>query len=101
MHKEFCKVWTDTAAANGGVSVGEVKFQMLKLLWFARGIPEFTDWLFRDYHYWKFERRKRGVMQFNFDTFAELAETIRTIEEDMEVFEERVSLIVLACRISA
>jgi len=74
---------------------------MLKLLWLVRGIPEFTDWLFREYHCWKFERRKRGVMQFNFDTFAELAETIRTIEEDMEVFEERVSLMVLACQISA
>jgi len=40
-------------------------------------------------------------MQFNFDTFAELAETIRTIEEDMEVFEERVSLMGSACQIVA
>ena len=38
-------------------------------------------------------------MQFNFDTFAELAETIRTIEEDMEVFEETVSLMRFACQI--
>ena len=74
---------------------------MLKLLWFARGIPELTDWLFREHHYWMLERRKRGVMQFNFDTFAELAETIRTIEEDMEVFEERVSLMFFAYQIFA
>jgi hypothetical protein len=74
---------------------------MLKLLWFARGIPKFTDWLFREYHYWKFEQHKRGVMQFNFDSFAELAETIRTIEEDMEVFEERVSLMDLVCQVFA
>jgi len=72
---------------------------MLKLLWFARGIPEFTDWLFREHHCWMFERRKRGVMQFNFKTFAELAETIRTIEEDMEVFEERVSSMEFTCQI--
>lgn len=71
---------------------------MLKLLWFARGIPEFTDWLFREHHYWMFERRKRGVMQFNFGTFAELAETIRTIEEDMEVFEESVSVMKFFCQ---
>jgi len=88
-HKEFCKVWVESAAANGGISVGEVKFQMLKLLWLARGIPEFTNWLFREYHHWRFERRKRGVMQFNFGTFAELSKTVRIIEEDMEVFEER------------
>ena len=65
---------------------------MLKLLWLARGIPEFTDWLFQEYHHWRFEKHTRGVMQFNFETFAELAATIRTIEEDMEVFEERVNL---------
>ena len=46
-----------------------------------------------------FERRKRGVMQFNFGTFAELAETIRTIEEDMEVFEESVSVMEFFCQI--
>lgn len=77
MHKEFCKVWQDTAA-NNGEGVRDIKKKMNEFLWLVRGVPDYTEILFMRYISMKREGRS-GCVEFLFDTFDELDEAIRVL----------------------
>ncbi|KAI0039676.1 hypothetical protein FA95DRAFT_1528321, partial [Auriscalpium vulgare] len=77
-HKEFCKIWAESAN-NGQIPVAQIKLKMAHLIWLVRGMPEYTAYMFNEYEHWRY-RGKRGCMEFQFDRWEELFQTIQFIE---------------------
>lgn len=68
--------------------VAKIKQKMSRLIWLVRGIPEYVDYLFKEYLYRR-SQGLRGCMEFEFDTFEQLFAAIRCIEKQ-QVVEEKV-----------
>ncbi|KAJ7442631.1 hypothetical protein FB451DRAFT_1297068 [Mycena latifolia] len=75
VHKQFCKVWS---ATKDGESVRDMKKKMGEFLWLIRGVPDYTDDLFKEYIASTREGR-RGCIEFLFKTFDDLVEAIRVL----------------------
>jgi len=87
-HKEFCKVWAETSAETPGeIPIAKIKKKMAHLIWLVRGMPDYVDYLFKEYLYRK-DQGLRGCMEFEFDKFEDLFAAIHFIEKQ-PVTEER------------
>ncbi|KAJ7781774.1 hypothetical protein DFH07DRAFT_791465 [Mycena maculata] len=78
VHKQFCKVWAQTAAANGE-GVRDIKKKMNEFMWLVRGCPDYTDVLFQRYIS-MLREGSSGCVEFLFETFEELDEAIRVLK---------------------
>ncbi|KAJ7486036.1 hypothetical protein B0H11DRAFT_1977045 [Mycena galericulata] len=77
VHKQFCKVWQDTAA-NSGEGVRDIKKKMNEFIWLVRSVPDYTDELFRRYIS-MLREGTGGCVEFIFETSDELDEAIRVL----------------------
>ncbi|KZP31443.1 hypothetical protein FIBSPDRAFT_1037438 [Athelia psychrophila] len=80
-HKEFCNVWSATSADAGGeITVAEIKKKMGDLIWLVRGMPEYVDYLFKEYLYRK-SQGLRGCMEFEFENAEGLLKAVEFIKK--------------------
>jgi hypothetical protein len=79
VHKQFCKIWQATADTNGE-GVRDIKKKMGEFLWLVRGVPDYTDEIFQFFIGHKREDpTSDGIIEFLFQTLAELDEAIRVL----------------------
>lgn len=77
MHKEICAIWENTAATTGE-GVRDIKKKMNEFMWLVRGLPDYSDELFKRYISMLREGR-HGCVEFIFHDPGEIDEANRVL----------------------
>ncbi|KAJ6508532.1 hypothetical protein C8R45DRAFT_967732 [Mycena sanguinolenta] len=79
VHKQFCQIWQATADSTGE-GVRDIKKKMGEFLWLIRGLPDYTADIFKFFIGFKREDpTSDGIIEFLFETLAQLDEAIRVL----------------------